>query len=36
MSFLEDFDKEIEKKREEIFSQYDGKIYTSNPELWDI
>ena len=36
MSFLEDFDKEIEKKREEIFSQYDGKIYTSNPELWDL
>ena len=36
ISFLDNFDREIEKKREEIFSQYDGKIYTSNPELWDL
>lgn len=35
-SFLDSFDREIEQKREEIFSNYDGKIYTSNPELWDL
>lgn len=35
-SFLNSFDREIEKKREEIFSNFDGKIYTSNPELWNL
>lgn len=36
ISFLNNFDREIETKREEILSQYDGEIYTSNPELWDL
>lgn len=35
-SFLEHFDKEIQKNRDEIFSKYDGNIYTSNPEFWDL